>query len=137
MAELADAADSKSAEVHPSWGFNSPSRHHRSLFRPQGGIPTHSLEPTVDHLITTFLHGFTNCAGWKNVSSKISAIVIPIYLLMRVMTGRMFTSWVVQQRMRARLAPSAASFSARNYSFARGSPTRHRIPAPCCLPRVL
>ena len=27
MAELADAADSKSAEVHPSWGFNSPSRH--------------------------------------------------------------------------------------------------------------
>ena len=28
MAELADAADSKSAEVHPSWGFNSPSRHH-------------------------------------------------------------------------------------------------------------
>ena len=24
MAELADAADSKSAEVHPSWGFNSP-----------------------------------------------------------------------------------------------------------------
>src|SRR5437899_2649189 len=29
MAELADAADSKSAEVHPSWGFNSPSRHHR------------------------------------------------------------------------------------------------------------
>src|SRR5262250_1949425 len=30
MAELADAADSKSAEVHPSWGFNSPSRHHLS-----------------------------------------------------------------------------------------------------------
>src|SRR5262249_38940173 len=29
MAELADAADSKSAEVHPSWGFNSPSRHQR------------------------------------------------------------------------------------------------------------
>ena len=28
MAESADAADSKSAEVHPSWGFNSPSRHH-------------------------------------------------------------------------------------------------------------
>ena len=27
MAELADAADSKSAEVHPSWGFDSPSRH--------------------------------------------------------------------------------------------------------------
>ena len=27
MAELADAADSKSAEVYPSWGFNSPSRH--------------------------------------------------------------------------------------------------------------
>ena len=30
MAELADAADSKSAEVHPSWGFNSPSRHHQT-----------------------------------------------------------------------------------------------------------
>src|SRR6185312_12891846 len=28
MAELADAADSKSAEVHPSWGFDPPSRHH-------------------------------------------------------------------------------------------------------------
>ncbi len=27
MAELADAADSKSAEGHPSWGFDSPSRH--------------------------------------------------------------------------------------------------------------
>ena len=27
MAELADAADSKSAEVHPSWGFDPPSRH--------------------------------------------------------------------------------------------------------------
>src|SRR5437763_20595 len=27
MAELADAAGSKSAEVHPSWGFDSPSRH--------------------------------------------------------------------------------------------------------------
>src|SRR5437016_13660060 len=26
MAELADAAGSKSAEVHPSWGFDSPSR---------------------------------------------------------------------------------------------------------------
>src|SRR5215831_6348967 len=34
MAELADAADSKSAEVHPSWGFNSPSRHH---------LPSYSL----------------------------------------------------------------------------------------------
>jgi hypothetical protein len=31
MAELADAADSKSAEVHPSWGFNSPSRHQLSI----------------------------------------------------------------------------------------------------------
>src|SRR5262249_50041571 len=31
MAELADAADSKSAEVHPSWGFNSPSRHQSPL----------------------------------------------------------------------------------------------------------
>src|SRR5262245_8132164 len=31
MAELADAADSKSAEVHPSWGFNSPSRHQRAV----------------------------------------------------------------------------------------------------------
>src|SRR5207302_1699795 len=31
MAELADAADSKSAEVHPSWGFNSPFRHQRHL----------------------------------------------------------------------------------------------------------
>src|SRR5262249_20166321 len=31
MAELADAADSKSAEVHPSWGFNSPSRHQQPL----------------------------------------------------------------------------------------------------------
>ena len=30
MAELADAADSKSAEVHPSWGFDPPSRHHLS-----------------------------------------------------------------------------------------------------------
>src|SRR5215467_5436259 len=30
MAELADAADSKSAEVHPSWGFDPPSRHHPS-----------------------------------------------------------------------------------------------------------
>lgn len=29
MAELADAADSKSAEVHPSWGFDPPSRHQR------------------------------------------------------------------------------------------------------------
>ena len=28
MAELADAADSKSAEVYPSWGFDPPSRHH-------------------------------------------------------------------------------------------------------------
>ena len=28
MAELADAADSKSADLHWSWGFNSPSRHH-------------------------------------------------------------------------------------------------------------
>src|SRR5579859_2461206 len=27
MAELADAADSKSAEVYPSWGFDPPSRH--------------------------------------------------------------------------------------------------------------
>jgi hypothetical protein len=32
MAELADAADSKSAEVHPSWGFNSPSRHQKFQF---------------------------------------------------------------------------------------------------------
>src|SRR5947209_3278183 len=35
MAELADAADSKSAEVHPSWGFNSPSRHQNQL-QPRG-----------------------------------------------------------------------------------------------------
>src|SRR5260370_19943501 len=35
MAELADAADSKSAEVHPSWGFNSPSRHQ---FAPVGFV---------------------------------------------------------------------------------------------------
>ena len=32
MAELADAADSKSAEVHPSWGFNSPSRHQTNSY---------------------------------------------------------------------------------------------------------
>ena len=32
MAELADAADSKSAEVHPSWGFDPPSRHHAKSF---------------------------------------------------------------------------------------------------------
>ena len=31
MAELADAADSKSAEVHPSWGFDPPSRHHADV----------------------------------------------------------------------------------------------------------
>ena len=31
MAELADAADSKSAEVHPSWGFDPPSRHQPNL----------------------------------------------------------------------------------------------------------
>ena len=31
MAELADAADSKSAEVHPSWGFDPPSRHHLNV----------------------------------------------------------------------------------------------------------
>src|SRR5437763_18102 len=31
MAELADAADSKSAEVHPSWGFDPPSRHHPNV----------------------------------------------------------------------------------------------------------
>jgi hypothetical protein len=31
MAELADAADSKSAEVYPSWGFDPPSRHHSAL----------------------------------------------------------------------------------------------------------
>ena len=31
MAELADAADSKSADLHWSWGFNSPSRHHLNL----------------------------------------------------------------------------------------------------------
>ena len=34
MAELADAADSKSAEVHPSWGFDPPSRHHLTLAVP-------------------------------------------------------------------------------------------------------
>ena len=28
MAKLADALDSKSSEVHPSWGFDSPLRHH-------------------------------------------------------------------------------------------------------------
>ncbi len=32
MAELADAAGSKSAEVHPSWGFDSPSRHQDVFF---------------------------------------------------------------------------------------------------------
>ena len=31
MAELADAADSKSAEVYPSWGFDPPSRHQSFL----------------------------------------------------------------------------------------------------------
>src|SRR5215469_9561355 len=51
MAELADAADSKSAEVHPSWGFNSPSRHHMQLFRPQGGIPTRFVSHTGGFLI--------------------------------------------------------------------------------------
>src|SRR5260370_17732519 len=35
MAELADGADSKSAEVPPSWGFNSPSRHQ---FAPVGFV---------------------------------------------------------------------------------------------------
>ena len=31
MAELADAADSKSADSEESWGFNSPSRHQLSI----------------------------------------------------------------------------------------------------------
>ena len=30
MAKLADAADLKSAEVYPSWGFKSPSGHQRA-----------------------------------------------------------------------------------------------------------
>ena len=35
MAELADAADSKSAEVHPSWGFDPPSRHQPKFLKNQ------------------------------------------------------------------------------------------------------
>ena len=31
MAELADAADSKSAAGHPAWGFNSPLQHQLSV----------------------------------------------------------------------------------------------------------
>ena len=39
MAELADAADSKSAEVYPSWGFDPPSRHQPNslMLRSLGG----------------------------------------------------------------------------------------------------
>ena len=46
MAELADAADSKSAEVHPSWGFDPPSRH----------------QPKIRH--------FTNLREIKNLASR-------------------------------------------------------------------
>ena len=42
MAELADAADSKSAEVYPSWGFDPPSRHHAICMK-TSPVPTAPL----------------------------------------------------------------------------------------------
>ena len=44
MAKSADAADLKSAEVYPSWGFKSPSGHHEKLSRMQ--MPLRSEVPT-------------------------------------------------------------------------------------------
>src|SRR5262245_43378540 len=55
MAELADAADSKSAEVHPSWGFNSPSRHHQTnpLSPTNQSLPAgHQLTINVTGIVT-------------------------------------------------------------------------------------
>ena len=40
MAELADAADLKSAGPKGLWGFESPSRHHELHSEAQPGIPT-------------------------------------------------------------------------------------------------
>jgi hypothetical protein len=34
VAELADAADSKSAAGHPAWGFNSPLQHQPKFLNP-------------------------------------------------------------------------------------------------------
>src|SRR5215813_10242020 len=55
MAELADAADSKSAEVHPSWGFNSPSRHQRLL---------HNVY-SIEVLRALRSHGWPGQAGFR------------------------------------------------------------------------
>jgi hypothetical protein len=59
MAKLADAADSKSAEVHPSWGFNSPSRHQaipterKDLDRKAGGTsPAPHMSKDRDCVLT-------------------------------------------------------------------------------------
>ncbi len=51
MAELGDAADSKSAVLKRAWGFNSPSRHSP----PEGGAPPslHSLFKQNENFVET------------------------------------------------------------------------------------
>ena len=67
MAELADAAGSKSAEVHPSWGFDSPSRH-------QLCNPVESAFRGVIIACTTFLQDYPQL----NEADIMAFIVRPI-----------------------------------------------------------
>ena len=54
MAKLADAADLKSADLNRSWGFNSPSGHHKEADKISGRLALNPERITLRDITADF-----------------------------------------------------------------------------------